>query len=67
MDDHTTRGRDFITLDHERTASSHCAATRENTKCATRAARATANALMVTIPQCPTVATPDGCVTVASL
>ena len=31
-------------LDHERTASIHCAATRENTECATRASRATANA-----------------------
>ena len=30
-------------LDHERTASIHCAATRENTECATRASRATAN------------------------
>ena len=31
-------------LDHERTASIHCAATRENTECATRASRATVNA-----------------------
>ena len=43
MDDPTTRGRcDFATLNHERTASTHCAETRENTECATRAARATA-------------------------
>ena len=33
-----------LPLDHERTASIHCAATRENTECATRASRATANA-----------------------
>ena len=31
-------------LDHERTASIHCAATRENTECTTSASRATANA-----------------------
>ena len=31
-------------LDHERTASIHCAATRENTECATRASGAIANA-----------------------
>ena len=31
-------------LGHECTASIHCAATRENTECATRASRASANA-----------------------
>ena len=41
--DHTTRAAPSP-LDHERTASIHCAATRENTECATRASRATANA-----------------------
>ena len=46
--DHTTRAAPSP-LDHERTASKrtasiHCAATRENTECATRASRATANA-----------------------
>ena len=41
--DHTTRAAPSP-LDHARTASIHCAATRENTECATRASRATANA-----------------------